>query len=137
MSRTSAPVATGLRTSAPSGSKVALLANPNSPGWLLSIHPTSAGLFNVPFHLPHLQSNSLLRNILEELYITGMGDRVIQAPDVVPKKVTVAGCVHDQMGKATFDVDVRGDFDKNRCRQMPPLLAPGLALMASLVAKSV
>ena len=53
------------------------------------------------------------------------------------KKVTVAGCVHDQMGKATFDVDVRGDFDKNRCRQMPPLLAPGLALMASLVAKSV
>lgn len=66
-----------------------------------------------------------------------MGDRVIQASDVVPKKVTVAGCVHDQMGKATFDVDVRGDFDKNRCRQMPPLLAPGLALMASLVAKSV
>ena len=42
-----------------------------------------------------------------------------------------------EMGKATFDVDVRGDFDKNRCRQMPPLLAPGLALMASLVAKSV
>ena len=41
------------------------------------------------------------------------------------------------MDKATFDVDVRGDFDKNRCRQMPPLLAPGLALMASLVAKSV
>ena len=66
-----------------------------------------------------------------------MGDRVIQASDVVPKKVTVAGCVHDQMDKATFDVDVRGDFDKNRCRQMPPLLAPGLALMASLVAKSV
>ena len=124
MSRTSAPVATGLRTSTPSGSKVALLAN-----------STSAGLFNVPFHLPHLQNSSLLRNILEELYITC--DQVIQASDVVPKKVTVAGCVHDQMGKATFDVDVRGDFDKNRCRQMPPLLAPGLALMASLVAKSV
>ena len=137
MSRTSAPVATGLWTSAPSGSKVALLANPTSPGWLISTLPTSAGLFNVPFHLPRLQNNSLLRNILEELYITGMGDRVIQASDVVPKKVTVAGCVHDQMGKATFDVDVRGDFDKNRCRQMPPLLAPGLALMASLVAKSV
>ena len=135
MSRTSAPVATGLRTSAPSGSKVALLANPPSPGFLLSTRPTSAGLFNVPFHLSHLQNNYLLRNILEELYITC--DRVIQAPDVVPKKVTVAGCVHDQMGKATFDVDVRGDFDKNRCRQMPPLLAPGLALMASLVAKSV
>ena len=83
--------------------------------------------------MPHLQNSSLLRNILEELYITC--DRVIQASDVVPKKVTVAGCV--QMGKATFDVDVRGDFDKNRCRQMPPLLAPGLALMASLVAKSV
>ena len=73
--------------------------------------------------------------VFEELHITC--DRVIQASDVVPKKVTVAGCVHDQMGKATFDVDVRGDFDKNRCRQMPPLLAPGLALMASLVAKSV
>ena len=135
MSRTSAPVATGLRTSTPSGSKIALLANPTSAGWLLSTRPTSAGLFNVPFHLPHLQNSSLLRNILEELCITC--DRVIQASDVVPKKVTVAGCVHDQMGKATFDVDVRGDFDKNRCRQMPPLLAPGLALMASLVAKSV
>ena len=85
MSRTGAPVATGLRTSPPSGSKVALLANSTSPGWLLSIHPTSTGLFDVLFHLSHPQNSSLLRNILEELYITC--DRVIQASDVVrPQK---------------------------------------------------
>ena len=84
MSSTSALVATGLRTSALSGSKVALLANPTSAGWLLSTRPTSTGLFNVPFHLPHPQNSSLLRNIFEELNITC--DRVIQASDVVHKK---------------------------------------------------
>ena len=41
----------------------AVYANPTFGRWLLSTRPIFAGLFNVPFHLSHLQNKYLLRNI--------------------------------------------------------------------------